>query len=196
MEDRKEANWYYEKDGKQVGPVSLEEIKASIETGFLSYGSMVWERGAPSWVKLENSTLRHLLQGNVPPPGPSKKVNNVIIWILIFLCGITSLLYLAASNQQNIEYRLEYDHKFQQIFIAYLIFHWSAVIAICILPIIDACMIKKKGYSVQRFIWWFWFMPVYLYQRAKSTNQGMNYFYVYMALFVFVPILFIIINLC
>ena len=91
-----QPDWYYEKDGKQIGPVSLKEIKASIETGFLSYGSMVWKRGSPSWVKLENSALKHSLLGNVPPPintqrgitiGPSgfghKRWVTMIILLLI-----------------------------------------------------------------------------------------------------------------
>jgi len=66
--NNEQADWYYEKDGRQIGPVSGSDIKASVETGFLSYSSMVWKRGSPSWVKLENSALKHLLLGNVPPP--------------------------------------------------------------------------------------------------------------------------------
>ena len=103
--DGKQASWYYEMDGRQIGPVSEYEIKACVETSFLSYGSMVWQLGSPSWVKLENSALKHLLLGNTPPPLSSKTVQHpamtieqqfekTSILLMIFLSIITAGIYI------------------------------------------------------------------------------------------------------
>ena len=66
--NNKQSDWYYEKDGKQIGPVSEDEIKSCIETSYLSYGNMICQKGSRSWMKLENSALKHLITGRVPPP--------------------------------------------------------------------------------------------------------------------------------
>ena len=66
MEDNKQLNWYYEMDGRQIGPVSEDEIETCVKAGCLSYGDMVWQKGSPVWIKLESSSLRNLLTS--PPP--------------------------------------------------------------------------------------------------------------------------------
>jgi len=81
-----EVNWYYEKDGKQVGPVSEDDIKASIETGYLSYGDMVWQKGSPAWIKLEEAGFKDLLTS---PPPLNKVIKKRFVYIIlgIFLGG-------------------------------------------------------------------------------------------------------------
>ena len=66
MKDNKQLNWYYEKDGRQIGPVSEDGIENQVKTGILSYGSKVWQEGAAGWVSLEDSRFKHLL--TYPPP--------------------------------------------------------------------------------------------------------------------------------
>ena len=73
--------WYYKNEGKQIGPVVVGEIKVQVEAGDLSYGDMVWKKGSPAWIKLEDSDLKHLL-ADQPPPLPMKKVTNVIMKII------------------------------------------------------------------------------------------------------------------
>jgi TM2 domain-containing membrane protein YozV len=84
--NNEQLNWYYEKDGKQTGPVSTGEIEAQIEAGILSYGSKVWQEGTSVWVSLENSRFKHLL--TYPPPlDDVLKKRAVYIILGLFLGG-------------------------------------------------------------------------------------------------------------
>jgi TM2 domain-containing membrane protein YozV len=64
--DNEQINWYYVKQGKQIGPVSKDEIKSCIKTGFLSSGDMVWKQGSSDWITLTESNLKGLAIS--PPP--------------------------------------------------------------------------------------------------------------------------------
>ena len=87
--NNKQSEWYYKKNGKQIGPVSEDEIKASIETGFLSYGSMVLEQGAPGWGKLGDSALKHLVLG------AEQQFEKIDIVLMIIFTIITAGIYPA-----------------------------------------------------------------------------------------------------
>lgn len=54
--------WFYAKDGQQIGPVDFSEIQKLHAEGQLTGESLVWEQGAPNWVKL--STV--LVGGTAP----------------------------------------------------------------------------------------------------------------------------------
>jgi hypothetical protein len=48
-------NWFYAKDGQQIGPVEFSEIERLHAEGALNDDSLVWQQGMPDWVKI--STL-------------------------------------------------------------------------------------------------------------------------------------------
>lgn len=56
-------NWFYAKDGQQIGPVDFPEIERLQAEGQLTGESLVWQQGTANWVKL--STL--LAPGPVSP---------------------------------------------------------------------------------------------------------------------------------
>jgi hypothetical protein len=54
-------NWFYAKDGQQVGPVAFSEIERLYSEGQLRGDTLVWQQGMPSWVEL--STLLQTRRG-------------------------------------------------------------------------------------------------------------------------------------
>lgn len=46
------SDWYYAKDGQQLGPVTAEAIKASLASGQLSTSDLVWQDGWGDWRKI------------------------------------------------------------------------------------------------------------------------------------------------
>ena len=59
-----ESAWYYVVNGNQVGPVSLDELKAVAGIGKLAPTDLVWQEGTADWV--EARTVAGLF-GAVPP---------------------------------------------------------------------------------------------------------------------------------
>lgn len=47
-------NWFYSKDGQQVGPVDFSEIERLQTEGQLTGESLVWQQGSANWVKLSS----------------------------------------------------------------------------------------------------------------------------------------------
>lgn len=45
-------NWFYAKDGQQLGPVPFTEIERLYSEGQLTDDSLVWQQGSPNWIKL------------------------------------------------------------------------------------------------------------------------------------------------
>src|ERR1700692_3878893 len=44
------AQFFYNDNGKPVGPVTLAEIQAKIAAGVIKPETLVWKAGAPNWV--------------------------------------------------------------------------------------------------------------------------------------------------
>jgi Interferon-induced transmembrane protein/GYF domain 2 len=43
--------WYFSKNGTQLGPVSIDELKSKLASGEISTTDMVWREGFPDWRK-------------------------------------------------------------------------------------------------------------------------------------------------
>lgn len=94
--------WFYSKDGQQVGPVEFSEIQRLHAEGQLTGDSLVWEQGSPNWIKL-SAALNPSAAPSVLPasplsaevvPGTQPKTNvlaivSLVLGILgLFCCGI------------------------------------------------------------------------------------------------------------
>ena len=42
--------WYYSKNGTQLGPISTEEIQAKLASGEIASGDLVWKDGMADWL--------------------------------------------------------------------------------------------------------------------------------------------------
>src|SRR5262245_29041523 len=43
------SQWYYTKEGQQMGPVSSQELKELARTGMLKRTDLIWKDGMPTW---------------------------------------------------------------------------------------------------------------------------------------------------
>jgi hypothetical protein len=46
------VNWFYEKEGKQFGPVTVHDISSLLRSGMISDSSLVWKEGLQNWIPL------------------------------------------------------------------------------------------------------------------------------------------------
>lgn len=64
------SNWYYCRNGKQEGPVSLDELKSMIASGDLAETLLVWQIGTPAWIRI--GKVPELVSSiPMPPPLPA-----------------------------------------------------------------------------------------------------------------------------
>ncbi|MCA9113491.1 MAG: DUF4339 domain-containing protein [Planctomycetaceae bacterium] len=61
-----EGQWYYAREGKQLGPVSFSQLKQLASDGRLQPGDLVWKQGNPDWMP---ATAVPELFAAVPMPG-------------------------------------------------------------------------------------------------------------------------------
>jgi hypothetical protein len=66
------AQYYYNDNGKPVGPVTLAEIRAKIAAGTIKPDTLVWKVGMPNWVaaKDQGDIAPLLASGQKPAPSP------------------------------------------------------------------------------------------------------------------------------
>lgn len=55
------SEWFYAKDGKQLGPVSWEQLYQLASTGLIQPADLVWREGMPQWAQA--STIPNLFGG-------------------------------------------------------------------------------------------------------------------------------------
>lgn len=66
------SDWYFCKNGKQEGPISLDELKGMIASGELADTLPVWRIGASHWIKIRrHPDLISSIPTPPPLPGPS-----------------------------------------------------------------------------------------------------------------------------
>lgn len=57
--------WYYERDGVRLGPVTQDQILRYLKNGTITPDTMVWNNSMPNW---ESARRTPLLSGGVPGP--------------------------------------------------------------------------------------------------------------------------------
>jgi hypothetical protein len=62
--------WYYAKDGKQVGPVTSDELRKLASSDELRREDLVWLEGTPNWVSAGSVTGLFAEAAPPPPPPP------------------------------------------------------------------------------------------------------------------------------
>jgi hypothetical protein len=172
------VSWFYEIDGQRKGPITQEAIIILIMQGTITYGMLVWKAGFPEWLKVEDSELRAQLERVAPPPITGKHIGNGVVWILAFAPIIGYFLETAFSyvvnNSDTAADAAMTDSKY-----------WFITLALNIgLSYFDEGRLQRAGYDTSKFKAIAWFVPGYLYKRAKALNQSLGYFVVWMVCFV------------
>lgn len=67
--------WYYSKNGTQLGPVSQAELAAKLASGEVSLYDLVWKEGMGDWIPAsrvpELSSTTQAAAASPPPPAPA-----------------------------------------------------------------------------------------------------------------------------
>lgn len=63
-------NWFYAKDGQQIGPVEFSEIERLHSEGQLTDDTLVWQQGMANWVKLSSLPKPSAETSTAPPLTP------------------------------------------------------------------------------------------------------------------------------
>jgi hypothetical protein len=183
MNDTQKAivDWYYEENGQRKGPISEIHIVELIKSSAVGNGTSVWKKGLSDWVKIENTDLRIHLDNDRPPPLSGEHINNTVVWFLAFapLIGYVLEWAVAGAVHGGNEYAAEVAMEGSK--------YWFVTLALNILlSIVDENGLRKAGHNTDKFKGWVWLVPVYLYQRAKTTKQNLSYFAVWIIGFLLV----------
>ena len=66
------VQYFYVQEGKQVGPVTFEQLKMLFANRTINKEGLVWKQGMDNWKPLkEVEELKSFLGGNIPPPIPT-----------------------------------------------------------------------------------------------------------------------------
>lgn len=171
--------WFHEEEGQRKGPISEEDIIKLIKESKISYGTAVWKKGFPDWLKVENTDLRVHLEDFAPPPLSGEHVNNTLVWILAFapIIGLILEYFVAGIVHSDNQLAAEISVQSNK--------YWFVTLALnIVLSIFDEKQLKKAGHNTDKFKGWTWLVPVYLYQRAKNMKHNMAYFVVWIVCFV------------
>ncbi|WP_297572083.1 DUF4339 domain-containing protein [uncultured Deefgea sp.] len=174
-----DVSWFYEEDGQRNGPISEEEIINFIKSEKISYGSAVWKKGYPDWLKIENTELRTYLERSSPPPLSGDHVNNTLVWVLAFapILGMLLEYFIAGAIHKN-EYAASVAVESGKYWFVTLVLN-------VVLSYSDENKLRKAGHNTDKFKGMAWLVPVYLYQRAKNLNHNLAYFITWIVSFLF-----------
>ncbi len=63
----RDGQWFYEADGRAVGPVDEAEVSAQIAAGRITVRTKVWQEGMADWQPAGETELAGLFQGDLQP---------------------------------------------------------------------------------------------------------------------------------
>ena len=60
------------RDSRQMGAVSMEQLKGLFANRTINKDSLIWKQGMPNWTALKDvAELQSFLGGSMPPPIPT-----------------------------------------------------------------------------------------------------------------------------
>jgi hypothetical protein len=162
-----EQPWYYYVKGKRVGPADASQIHALATQGAIDNSTLVWREGFSEWIPLGQTTLK--VASSAPPPLTGTAVSNGLVWTVAFLPILGTLLeYLIAEMTKSDPHNL-----------------WFITICLnIVICVADEKVLKNAGHDTNKFGRWAWFVPGYLFKRARALNQTPGYFIAWMICFV------------
>lgn len=152
------AAWYYEINGERRGPVQENAILQFYRTGVIRKDALVWAPGYADWRPLAETGLLHEVSVG-PPPLSGNAVNNSYVWWLAFMPIIGSIIeYIVARALGGGSQSLWFITFFLNVWLCRL----------------DEKRLKKAGYDTSS-MGATWFVPAYLFRRAKYLKQNYAY---------------------
>jgi len=177
------TTWVYEKNGQRKGAVSESVILGLIEDGTIDGKTLVWAQDFPDWMPLSETILaRHLPVSHEPPPLPSAKIGNGLVWVLAFapMIGLFLRAMIAGAMSAS-EYTVDYE-------VAQAInggHYWYVTVLLNLgLSGWDLSRLKKAGVDTSAYGKMVFVVPVYLWKRTKSLHQSPACFWIWITMFV------------
>ena len=177
------TQWFYEVNGKRSDATAYEDIVTLISSEKISGKNLVWNSTMRDWMPLESTELRaHLVTRKTPPPLTGNAVNNSTVWTLAFAPVIS--LFIESIIAFSV-----YDTEFMATqSIAAGEYFWVAIIINIALSFRDEKKLREAGHDTSNFKGMAFFVPVYLFKRAKALQQSPSYFWTWIGLFVITAI--------
>lgn len=173
--------WYYERDGQQVGPVSHSEMVRLIVHRHIRPQTLVWHPGfGNEWRPASKAGLvspsagvRILISTEKPLPSDEAKkeghVSSVWAWLML-VPGLIDLLLLVVGQQT----------------------HWAVtpgrpITSLCVSAILFLTLVKDRQTLARAGVrppsfWWWLFLPGYFWCRRKVLHRGGGLFAAYIFL--------------
>ena len=159
------TRWHYEKSGSRVGPVGEVEMRRLLSSGAITRDTLVWnpETGA-QFVRLGDTRLSPPMEE--PPALPASAVDNSLAWVLVVIPLASAIIERIPGGPLRSNWG------------------WvlSVIIFTLVISVIDGRRVIRSGVSDKsiRLGLWIWFVPVYLYQRARALKGPKHYFWAWM----------------
>ena len=155
------VEWFYEKGGKRLGPVLVDNMKAHFENGEITENTLVWNSSFGSeWRKFGEAGV--VPSNGGPPPLPARYINSSFAWLfaLVPLIGLAAERVVADSMP-------DLGGSDRPVFLAY-------AAAYIVLGYLDSRQVEKSGRNKKSISigWLVWFAPGYLFQRARAIGQS------------------------
>ena len=181
MTQDENRTFYYEDNGKRVGPFPLNDFEKLIIQKKIGPKTLIWTQGFANWVEIKDSEFMDKISFEGPPPLDGAHVNNLFVWILAFapiigqaLKGFFAVLFIKGPIFWDFQIDDELKSK------PYFLIPFAINL---LLTFWDLKKLKEAGYETKAFVSYFWLVPVYLYKRAKYLKQKNTYFIVWMCCF-------------
>lgn len=156
------CNWWYMKDGKNIGPHNELEISDLIHHGKIARKTPVWCTGMQNWCDADTSQVRAAFGKSASEK--ANHLNNRFAWALAI---VPLALYYSVEQLLTI-FKPELSGT-------------STVFLICVLLNLilwgfDQDNLRKSGYRLSGWIYsGMWMIPVYLFVRAHKTGKKYGY---------------------
>lgn len=176
-------SWFYTDDGKRIGPVSTERIRALLTEGVIGRTTQVWRKGLSDWQSLYETELAQQLPDDQPPPLSSAHIGNGYAWALAFApIWATVLHYTVAYFYLSATLGLFYEFQLDRLVLKTWYFSWGLN---TLMAFLDEHALKAAGWDrvTKLKTWMTWLVPVYLYKRDQLAGAGVTRFLIWMACF-------------
>ena len=156
--------WHYVANGKQVGPIGIEQIKSLITSGAITPQTHVWN-GSGDWQAAHTMDILTPLftqnKAHTPPPLHGSDIDNNYVWAVVAVPIVGVIIEILAGTE---------------LLWLYLI----ANIACCVL---DERKLQAAGHQAPAN-WMAFIVPAYLWKRAELLGHKKHYFWGWIAAFV------------
>lgn len=147
--------WYYLSDNDRKGPVTEQQVADLVANGTIIRGTMVWKEGLDKWIKIEDTSLNHIVQ-RVMPAAPGNSVSDKWIWALATIPLFVNYILAGCFPTFSIPV------------VSFITMTLNVTFAL-----FDVIDLKKNGIDAGNWVWLgLILVPIYLFVRSSKTTKN------------------------